>query len=390
MSVGTPVLVGQWNPATEGARVVDTQWENLSDDLGPEKIIFMREPSVGLEAILVVDNTAAGPAIGGIRMATDISVEEVFRLARAMTFKNAAAGLRHGGAKAGIIADPDMPSDEKERTVRAFAFSMREITDYIPGPDMGLTEANMAQIHDEIGRVVGLPPVMGGIPLDTLGATGFGLAIAVEVAEEMEAVGIDGARVVVQGFGAVGIHAARFLAQRGAVLVGVSDSRGGLVDPDGLDLDKLIAFKQAGNHVGEFPGGSPVPGSDLIGLDCEIWVPAARPDVFTGVNAGDVRAKVIAQGANIPATAEAEQIFHERGIVVLPDFIANAGGVICGSVEYAGGTESLAFAVIEDKIRANTREVLTMAKDAGILPRQAATDMARARVEEMMTYRRQF
>jgi glutamate dehydrogenase/leucine dehydrogenase len=370
--------------------VVEAQWSTLSDEMGPEKIIYMRDPSVGLRAILVVDNTAAGPAIGGIRMATDISVEEVFRLARAMTFKNAAAGLRHGGAKAGIIADPDMPDEEKERIVRAFAYAMREITDYIPGPDMGLTEANMAQIHDEIGRIVGLPPVMGGIPLDTLGATGFGVAIAVEVAEEMEAVKVEGARVVVQGFGAVGIHAARFLAERGAIVVGVSDSRGALVDPQGLDLDKVIEFKQRGAHVGEFPGGAPVPGSDLIGLDCDIWVPAARPDVFTGVNAGDVRAKVIAQGANIPATVEAEEIFHERGILVLPDFIANAGGVICGAVEYAGGTESLAFSVIEEKIRANTREVLTMARDADIMPRQAATTMARARVEEMMTYRRQF
>ena len=369
---------------------MEAQWARLSDDLGPEKIIFMRDPSVGLEAILVVDNTAAGPAIGGIRMATDISVEEVFRLARAMTFKNAAAGLRHGGAKSGIIADPDMPDDQKERIVRAFANAMRDVHDYIPGPDMGLTEANMAQIHDEIGRVVGLPPVMGGIPLDTLGATGFGVAIAVEVAQEMEAVKIEGSRVVVQGFGAVGIHAARFLADRGALIVGVSDSRGGLVDPEGLDLDKLITFKDRGNHVGEFPDGTAVPGSDLIGFDCEIWVPAARPDVFTGVNAGDVRAKVIAQGANIPATAEAEQIFHERGILVLPDFIANAGGVICGAVEYAGGTESAAFAVIEEKIRANTREVLTRAKEAGILPRQAATEMARARVEEMITYRRAF
>lgn len=369
---------------------MDTQWAQLSDEIGPEKIIFMRDPSVDLNAILVVDNTAAGPAIGGIRMATDVSVEEVFRLARAMTFKNAAARLRHGGAKAGIIADPDMPDERKERLVRAFAHAMRDIEDYIPGPDMGLTEANMAQIHDEIGRVVGLPPAMGGIPLDTLGATGFGLAIAVEVAEEMGAVTIDGARVVVQGFGAVGIHAARFLAERGAVIVAVSDSRGGIVQPDGFDLDKLIAFKADGNHVGEFPGGAAVPGSDLIGLDCEIWVPAARPDVFTGANAGDVRAKVIAQGANIPATAEAETMFHERGVLVLPDFIANAGGVICGAVEYGGGSQREAFAVIEEKIRTNTREVLQRSRDSNVEPRTAAIEMARARVIDMIGYRRAF
>jgi len=366
------------------------EWAQLSDDLGPEKIMLLRDPGAGLEAILVVDNTAAGPAIGGIRMAPDITVAEVFRLARAMTFKNAAAGLRHGGAKSGIVGDPAMPDDEKERLVRAFAHAMREITDYIPGPDMGITEANMAHVHDEIGRVVGLPPVMGGIPLDTLGATGFGVAIATEVAAEMGAVTISGARAVVQGFGAVGIHAARFLAERGAIIVGVSDSRGGTADPEGLDLETLIAFKQAGNPVREFAGGRSIPGSDLIGLDCEIWVPAARPDVFTGANADDVKAQLIVQGANIPATAEAETMFHQRGILSIPDFIANAGGVIAGAVEYAGGSASQAFATIEERIRTNTREVLTRAADTGVEPRQAAIDMARSRVREMMAYRRAF
>jgi glutamate dehydrogenase (NAD(P)+) len=362
---------------------MQAEWAQLSDDIGPEKIMLLRDPGVGLEAILVVDNTAAGPAIGGIRMAEDISVEEVFRLARSMTFKNAAAGLRHGGAKSGIIGDPAMADAQKERLIRAFGHAMREITDYIPGPDMGITEANMAQLHDEIGRVVGLPPVMGGIPLDTLGATGFGVAIAAEVAEEMGAVKIDGARTVVQGFGAVGIHAARFLAERGAIIVGVSDSRGGMVNPDGFDLPKLIQFRTDGNPVSEFPDG-------LIGLDCEIWVPAARPDVFTGAKAADVTARVIIQGANIPATAEAETMFHERGILSIPDFIANAGGVICGAVEYAEGSESQAFAVIEEKIRTNTREVLQRAAAAGSEPRHAAVDLARTRVKEMISYRRSF
>jgi len=366
------------------------QWAHLSDDLGPEKIMLLRDPSVGLAAILVIDNTAAGPAIGGIRMASDISVEEVFRLARAMTFKNAAAGLRHGGAKSGIIGDPAMPARQKERLVRAFAHAMREIKDYIPGPDMGITEANMAQVHDEIGRVVGLPPVMGGIPLDTLGATGFGVAIATEVAAELGVVTIAGARTVVQGFGAVGVHAARFLTERGAIIVGVSDSRGGVVNSDGFDLEKLIEFKRDGHPVNEFPDGTAVPGSDLIGLDCEIWVPAARPDVFTVANAADVTASLIVQGANIPATAEAETIFHQRGILSIPDFIANAGGVICGAVEYAGGSESQAFTAIEEKIRSNTREILQQAAATGSEPRHAAINLARTRVKEMVDYRRSF
>lgn len=368
----------------------EARWAHLADDLGPEKIMLLRDPGVGLDAVLVVDNTAAGPAIGGIRMALDLTVEEVFRLARAMTYKNAAAGLRHGGAKAGIIADPNMADDEKERLVRAFACAMRDIRDYIPGPDMGLTEANMGQIQDEIGRVVGLPPAMGGIPLDTLGTTGFGVAIATEVAEELGAVTIDKARVVVQGFGAVGIAAARFLGERGAVIVAVLDSKGACVAPDGFDLEKLIEFKREGHPVREFPGGTVADGDDLIGLDCEIWIPAARPDVFTATNAGEVKAKVIVQGANIPATSEAETILHQRGVLVIPDFIANAGGVICGAVEYAGGTATQAFATIEEKIRANTRAVLEESVRSGTEPRQAAVTLAHSRVTEMMHYRRRF
>ena len=163
---------------------MDENMFRFSDDLGPDKIIHFTKPSVGLKGILVVDNVAAGPAIGGTRMASDVSVEECFRLARAMTFKNAAAGLPHGGAKSVIFADPAMPVEEKEQMIRAFACAIRDITDYIPGPDMGTDETAMAWVRDEIGRSVGLPREVGGIPLDEIGATGFGLAVAAEVAQD--------------------------------------------------------------------------------------------------------------------------------------------------------------------------------------------------------------
>jgi glutamate dehydrogenase/leucine dehydrogenase len=369
---------------------MEAQWHQLADDLGPEKVILITEPACGLRAILVVDNTAAGPAIGGIRMAPDVTVDEVSRLARAMTFKNAAAGLRHGGGKAGIIGDPDMPIADKERLVRAFGVAIRDIVDYIPGPDMGIDEACMAYLSDEIGRVVGLPKVMGGIPLDTLGATGFGLAIAAEVAEQLAYVQLAGARAVIQGFGAVGTHAARFLSQRGAEIVAVSDSRGGIVNADGLDLDKLLLWKGEGHPVREFGGGTSVFHDELIDLACEIWVPAARPDVFTADNAAAVRAKLVLPGANIAVTPAADEILFQNGVLSIPDFIANAGGVICGAVEYAGGTATQAFQVIEEKIRANTHEVLVMAQRDHVMPSTAASTLARRRVVEMMGYRRSF
>jgi glutamate dehydrogenase/leucine dehydrogenase len=358
------------------------------DELGPEKIVIVREPRVGLEAVVVVDNVACGPAIGGVRMAPDVTVEEVFRLARAMTFKNAAAGLPHGGGKSGILAEPASPPARKEALVRAFARMIRGLTEYIPGPDMGTNEACMAWIKDEIDRAVGLPRVVGGIPLDEIGATGFGLAVAAEVAAAEATVSLAGARLAIEGFGAVGQHAARFLGERGSRLVAVSDSRGATWHPDGLDVDALIAHKRAGLGVAAFPHGRPMKGDDLVAVECEIWIPAARPDVIRADNAARMRTALVLSGANIPATADAERILHERGVTVVPDFIVNAGGVICAAMEWHGATQTAAFEAIAERIRANTAAVLDLAKQRRVTPRQAAVELARERVLRAMATRR--
>jgi glutamate dehydrogenase (NAD(P)+) len=364
------------------------EWMHQVDDLGPAKILLTHDPFTKTRGILVVDNVAAGPSIGGIRMAPDVTVEEVCRLARAMTFKNAAAGLPHGGGKAGLIGDPAMPALEKERAVRAFARAIGGVDDYIPGPDMGTDERAMAWVKDEIGRSVGLPRVLGGIPLDVIGATGWGLAACADAAREFTGIELDGSRVAIQGFGAVGRHAARFLAERGARIVAVSDSRGGVENGDGLRVDALLAHKAEGESVRTFGGGRPIEGDALIDVDCEIWVPAARPDVLRADNCERLRARLVLSGANIPATPEAESRLHERGVLVLPDFIANAGGVICAAVEYHGGTQANAFEAIEEKIATNTRAVLARARDEKAAPRRAAEALARDRVFEAMDYRR--
>jgi len=147
----------------------------FGDSLGPAKVIHVFEPALGLKGILVVDNVARGPSIGGLRMAPDVSAEECFRLARAMTLKNAAAGLAHGGGKSVLYGDPRMPLERKQQLIRAFAHALRNEHDYIFGPDMGTDEICMAWVKDEIGRAVGLPAALGGIPLDEVGATGWGL-----------------------------------------------------------------------------------------------------------------------------------------------------------------------------------------------------------------------
>jgi glutamate dehydrogenase (NAD(P)+) len=360
----------------------------FADDIGPTKVVGLYEPKLELRAIVVVDNVAAGPAIGGCRMAPDVTLEECFRLARAMTMKNAAAGLPHGGGKSVIVGDPDMPPERKELTLRAFAQAIRDLRDYIVGPDMGTNERAMAWVHDEIGRAVGLPREIGGIPLDEIGATGFGIAIAAEVAQGFCDVKLSGARVAIQGFGAVGRHAARFLAARGTVLVAASDSAGTIANPKGLDVQALAALKARGKSVADFAGGERLDRSAVIGADCDILIPAARPDVISMTNVDSVRARLILQGANIPASPEAEQRLHERGVLSLPDFIVNAGGVICAAVEYHGGTQSLAFQTIEEKIRENTRATLEAMRRRNVSPRQAAVDLARERVVSAMAYRR--
>lgn len=360
----------------------------LCDDLGPQKVVHLANPAAGLRAIVVVDNIACGPAIGGTRMAPDVSVEECARLARAMTYKNAAAGLAHGGAKSVIFADPSMAVEDKQDVVRAFAQAIRTIEDYVPGPDMGTDEVCMAWIHDEIGRAVGLPRVVGGIPLDEIGATGFGVAIAAEVAQDFCDVRIRGARIAVQGFGAVGQHAARQLQDRGAVLVAAADSRATVVNMSGIDVEALISTKREQGSVTGHAGVEVLEPKDIVGVDCDIWIPAARPDVLSVDNVQDVKAKLVLQGANIPATVEAERILHDRGILSVPDFIANAGGVICASVEFHGGTQSAAFAQIEEKIRLNTADVLRRSRETGIEPRRAAQAVAEERVRSAMDLRR--
>ena len=364
-------------------------FDRYADEYGPEKIVYVYEPRCKLRGIVVIDNSSIGPAIGGVRMTPSVSTEEVFRLARAMTWKNALAGIPHGGGKAGIIADSRAISiEQKEILIRQFARGIEKLQEYIPGPDMGTDETCMAWVRDEIRRSVGLSSVLGGIPLDQIGATGFGLAISGEVAQNFVGVPLVNATFSVQGFGNVGQHAARYLVQRGAKLVAATDIDGTIYNKDGLDVEELVKVMKAEGGVTKYKHGTASDGKNFLSIECDIFVPAAQPDVITKENANDLQCKLILQGANIPATLEAEQILHQRGILSVPDFVANAGGVICGSVEYHGGTKTQAFNEIEEKMRANTRAVLEKASEEKLTPRDAALALAKERVKEAMSYRR--
>ena len=361
---------------------------SFADELGPLKVIHVHEPSIGLKGVLVVDNVAKGPSIGGLRMASDVTTEECARLARAMTFKNAAAGLPHGGGKAVLMGDPKMPKEQKETLIRGLACALEEVEQYIFAPDMGTDEECMAWVKDEIDRVVALPREIGGIPLDEIGATGWGLSHVVDVAQEFCNLKTTGARFAVQGFGAVGKHVTNFLVQDGAIPVAVSDSSGTIYNPDGLDVENLLSLKAEGKSVTDYPNGEKRERDAIIDVECDIWIPAARPDVIHEDNVHRLNAKMVIEGANIPITYAAEKIMHDKGILCVPDFIANAGGVICAAMEYQSASQSAAFATIEEKLRRNTREVLETANREQILPRDASLKMARKRVDRAMSFRR--
>ena len=253
---------------------------------------------------------------------------------------------------------------------------------------MGTDELCMGWIKDETGRAVGLPAAIGGIPLDVIGATGFGLAACTDVARGFIGLELKGARVAVQGFGAVGKHAARFLADKGAILVAASDTSGTLAHSDGLDIAAVIALKDAGRPLRDHPHGQKLDADAILDVACDIWIPAARPDVVRADNVSRLKIRLMPQGANIPCTAEAEEALHKSGVLVVPDFIANAGGVICASIEYRGGTQRAAFDYIDERIRTNTRLVLEESRRTGQLPRADAMALAQKRVQAAAETRR--
>ncbi|MET7468231.1 Glu/Leu/Phe/Val dehydrogenase [Micromonospora sp. NPDC005686] len=360
-----------------------------TDDLGPAAVHFF-ELTAGATGIVVLDNLVLGPAIGGVRMTPTVTVGEVARLARAMTIKNAVAGLPHGGGKSGIRINGPLDPAARQSVLRSFARAIRHVVDYIPGPDVGTDETAMAWIRDEIGRAVGLPGALGGIPLNEVGATGYGVAKCAEALHAANRLELAGARVAVQGFGAVGRVAALELARLGARVVAVSDITGAVYDQDGLDVDALAAFQRTG-PIAEYHDVKRMERDQLLTVECDILIPAAQGDAVHMGNVDDVRARTILQGANLPVTPEAEAVLARRGVLSVPDVIVNAGGVICAAAEHRGRTRAEAFTEIADRITANTLELLDrVAARPGLLPADAAVEMAQTRLDVARAYQRTF
>jgi glutamate dehydrogenase (NAD(P)+) len=291
-------------------------------------------------------NITLGPAKGGIRYHPDVTLDEVTALAAWMTWKCAVAHIPFGGGKGGVICDPTkMSAREIEALTRRYT---AEIIDAIgpekdvPAPDVNTNEQIMAWFmdtysmhvgHTETAVVTGKPVEMGG-SLGRREATGRGVMIIAREAAKHVGFELQGARIAVQGFGNVGSIAAELLAEMGAKIVGVTDWKGGIYNADGLDIPKLIAYNQQNKTVAGFSGGEPLSNEELFKLDVDILIPAALEDQITMDNQKDIKARVIVEGANGPTRPDADNALHDRGVFIVPDILANAGGVTVSYFEW--------------------------------------------------------
>ncbi|MEK6940536.1 MAG: Glu/Leu/Phe/Val dehydrogenase [Nanoarchaeota archaeon] len=354
------------------------------DRYGPEKIIEVYNAKVGMRGFVVIDNTALGPGKGGIRMTPSVSIDEVARLARTMTWKCALADLPFGGAKSGIIADDKKISPQKKKElVEAFAHAIKILLPklYIAAPDMNMAEKEMeyfAKAAGSMNACTGKPKKMGGIPHE-LGSTGFGVYHAVLVGLKHLNIPLKNATVAIEGFGNVGMFAAKFLSNAGAKIVAASDSRGCVVD-DNINFARLVKVKKEKGSVVYYSKNKPLECSKIISQKVDVLITAAVPDLITVSNVNEVNAKLIVEGSNIPMSSEVEEILWKKNVLVIPDFIANAGGVISSYVEFKGGNKDKMFKLVEQKIRKNVSLVLDHSSKRCITPRAAGLDIAVSRV----------
>ena len=291
-------------------------------------------------------NITLGPAKGGIRYHPDVSLDEVTALAAWMTWKCAVAHIPFGGAKGGVVCDPTrMSKRELEALTRRY---VAEIIDLIgpekdvPAPDVNTNDQIMAWVmdtysmhvgHTSTAVVTGKPIEMGG-SLGRREATGRGVMIVTREAAKHLGLNIEGATVAVQGFGNVGSVSADLLSRIGAKIVAVTDWKGGVSNPKGLNIAKMLEFAKEHKTIDGFPGGDPLSNEDLFGLEVDVLIPAALENQITVENAPTIRAKILTEGANGPTTPDAHKILHDRGVFVIPDILANAGGVTTSYFEW--------------------------------------------------------
>jgi glutamate dehydrogenase (NAD(P)+) len=352
------------------------------------------------EGYRVTHNIARGPSKGGIRYHPDVTLDEVKALSMWMTWKCALMNIPFGGAKGGVICDPKKLSrGELERMTRRYTTEIiNEIGPEkdIPAPDVGTDGSVMAWIfdtysmnkgHSVLGVVTGKPLNVGG-SLGRMEATARGALYCIQEAVRKKELSLQGLRVAVQGFGNVGSYLAKFLAEEGATVIAISDSRVGLHNPNGIDILAAIAHKQETGSLAGLAGAEEITNEDLLLLECDVLAPCALEQVITHENAADVKAKIVAEGANGPITPAGDEILEEKGVLILPDILANAGGVVVSYFEWVQGLQEYFWK--EPEVNSKLRDIVTRAfnetwhvyEDRQTSMRNAAYGLAVGRVAE--------
>lgn len=350
-------------------------------------------------------NSTLGPYKGGVRYHHGVNLGEVVGLAALMTFKNSLMGLPYGGGKGGICVDPTKLSrTEKQNLTRRYTSEIGPFigpTKDIPAPDVGTDSQTMAWMMDtysqeqgyaQPGVVTGKPVEIGG-SLGRVGATGLGAVYVAERAFERKGLNLKGARVAIQGFGNVGSHAALYAHERGAKIIAVSDVKGGIFNGDGLNITELMEYVNATKFVEGFPGSKRISNEELLELECDALFPCALENVIDSKNADRIKAKVIIEGANGPVTNNATTILHNKGVYVVPDVIANGGGVVVSYFEWV--QDIMSFFWDEDEINGRLKKIIikafdsafAMSQEKNVDMRLAAMAVAVQRLEKAMLLR---
>jgi glutamate dehydrogenase (NAD(P)+) len=379
---------GLWKLLRSPAREIIVHFPVMMDDGRIEMFTGYR----------VQHNIARGPAKGGLRYSPDVTLDEVRALASWMTWKCAVVNIPFGGAKGGVICDPKkMSKGELERMTRRYT---SEIIDFIgpekdvPAPDVNTNEQTMAWIMDTYSMHVGhtVTSVVTGKPLTMGGsrgrteATGRGVMVNCNESLRYLNMSIDGCRVIIQGFGNVGSNAARLMMEAGYKIVGIAETDGGLYNPNGIDIHQLVEFKYRNGGILGFTEAEAMPSDELLVMDCEILIPAATENVITSRNADKIQAKIVVEGANGPTTAVADEILADKRIFIVPDILANAGGVTASYFEWVQDRqgyfwkESAVDEQLEEILRSSFDDVVRYAEAHNVNNRIAAYMLAIDRV----------
>ena len=359
------------------------------DQFGPELIVEVYRADIDLEGYLVIDNRNLGPGKGGIRMSDHVDKDEVARLARAMTLKTALAELPFGGAKSGVVWSRKKHSyDDKETLFRAFVTAIAPYlgSHYVAAPDMNTGESEMdmlVEVTNDPSATTGKSVDNGGIENKSI-ATGFGVAVAVEAVVETMGESLEGMTVAVDGYGTVGRQAYLELESKGARIVATSDSKSGIYREDGFAVGQLDELKNSREDaLVQYPGSEEITHEELRLLDVDVLVLSSISDVITEENYEQVKAKIIVQGANLPIVPGLEEKLHEMGVRIVPDIVANAGGVIASWLEHEkpNTTEEEMLEVIREKIQKTTCTILETCERENIHPRAAAVEVAHQRIK---------